>query len=148
MSGKLFGWSKKVSQLSAEFKSCFNAYVLSSVEYCAPVWMSSAESHLGLLDSVVRSVEKLCEGELFCLEHRRKVTDLRLLYKIHHSVNHPMNEYLHHFVAVRNTRSSVALVELALVIPHCRTDQFSWSFLPAVVRPGNLFPSSVNVVAP
>ena len=29
------------------FKSCFNAYVLSRVEYCVPMLMSSAESHLG-----------------------------------------------------------------------------------------------------
>ena len=40
------------------------------------------ESHLGLLDNVVRSVEKLCEGELCCLEHKRKISTLCLLYKI------------------------------------------------------------------
>ena len=45
-------------------KSCFNAYALSSLEYCAPLWMSSAESNLGLLDSTVCSAKKLCEGEL------------------------------------------------------------------------------------
>ena len=38
-------------------KSCFNAYFLSSLMYFAPVWMSSAESHLRLLDSIVRSEE-------------------------------------------------------------------------------------------
>ena len=54
-------------------KSCFNAYVLSSLEHCISVWMSSAESHLGL-DSIVRSAEKrLCEDELCCSAHRRKV---------------------------------------------------------------------------
>ena len=37
-------------------KSCCNAYVLSSFEYCVPVCMSSAESHLGLLDSIVRVI--------------------------------------------------------------------------------------------
>ena len=31
--------------------------------YCAPVWMSSAESHLGVLDSIVRSAKRLCENE-------------------------------------------------------------------------------------
>ena len=35
-------------------KSCFNAYVLCSLEDCAPVWMS-AKSHLGLLDNIVCS---------------------------------------------------------------------------------------------
>ena len=53
-------------------KSCFNAYVLPNLEHCASVWMSSAESHLSLLDRVVRSAERLCEDELCCLRHRRR----------------------------------------------------------------------------
>ena len=36
---------------------------------------------LGLIDSIVRSDERLCEGELCCLGHRRKVSALCLLYK-------------------------------------------------------------------
>ena len=52
---------------------CFNAYVLTSLEYCAPVWMSLGKSQLGLLDSIVRSAERLCEGELCCLGHRSLV---------------------------------------------------------------------------
>ena len=44
--------------------------------------MSSAESQLGLLDSVVRSAERLCEGELCCLGQRKKVSSLCLLYNI------------------------------------------------------------------
>ena len=79
--------------------------------------MSSAESHLGLLDRIGRSVESLCEGELCCLGHRRKVSVLCLLYKIYHRVDHPMNEYLRNLVKARNTTASVALGELALVIP-------------------------------
>ena len=49
-------------------KSCFNAHTLSSLELCATV---SAEYHLGLPDSVVRNAERLCEGGLCCLGHRR-----------------------------------------------------------------------------
>ena len=44
-----------------------------------------------------------------------------------------MNEYLHYVVAARNIRASAALGELGLVIPHCKTDQFSRSFLTAAV---------------
>ena len=44
--------------------------------------MSSAVSYLGLLGSSVRSEERLCEDELCCLGHRKKVSALRLLYKI------------------------------------------------------------------
>ena len=90
----------------------------SSLEYCVPVWMPSSESHLCLLDSIVRSVEWLCEGELSCLGHRKKASALCLLNKIHHRVDHHMNEYLNYFVASRNTRASAALGELAIVIPH------------------------------
>ena len=57
-------------------KGCFNAYILSSLEYCAPVSMSSTDSHLRLLNSIVRSAERLCEGELCSLGHRRKVNAL------------------------------------------------------------------------
>ena len=114
-------------------RGCFNAYVSSSLEYCVPVWILSMESHLCLLDGIVRRAEKLCEGK-FCLRHRRKGTALCWLYKIYHRVDHHMNEYLDHFVSARNTRASAALGELALVFTRCRTDQFSRSFLPAAVR--------------
>ena len=57
-------------------KSCFNAYVLPNLEYCAVVWMSSVESLLSLLNCVVRSAEMLCEIELCFLGHRRKVRAL------------------------------------------------------------------------
>ena len=83
------------------------------------------------------------EEELFCLAHRKKVSALCLLYKICHRVDNSMSEYLNHFVTACNTRASAALDELALVIPRCRTDPFSQSFLPAVVRVWNLLPSSV-----
>ena len=31
------------------------------------MWMSSVKSHMDRLDNVVRSVEKLFEGEFYCL---------------------------------------------------------------------------------
>ena len=133
---KLFDWSRML-------KGCFNAYVLSSLEYCAPVWMPSADSHLRLLDSSVHCAERLCEGELCSLGHRRKVSALYLLYKIYHRVDHLMNEYRKHLVAARNTRGSAALGELVFVIPHSRTDQFSCSILRAAVRQWNVLPSGV-----
>ena len=45
-----------------------------------------------------------------------------------------MNEYLNHFIAARNTRSSAALGDLALVISRFKTDQLIGSFLPADVH--------------
>ena len=92
------------------------------------LWMPSAESHLSLLNSVGRSAERFCEGELCCFGHRRKTSVLCLLYKIYHRADDLLHEYVHHFVAARNISASAALCELALVIPRCRTDQFSRSF--------------------
>ena len=100
--GKLFAFRHVL-------KSCFNVYALSRLGYCGPVWMLSVEFHLGLLDSVVRSVKRLGEGERCCLGDRRKISVLWLLYKIYYLVN----EYLHHFASARNTRVSAALGELA-----------------------------------
>ena len=78
------------------FKSCSNEHVLSTLKYCAPVWISFAEFHLGLLDSVVRSAEKLYDGEL-CGFGTEGSLALCLLYKIYHRVDHPMNKNLHYF---------------------------------------------------
>ena len=62
----------KLFDCSRVLMGCFNAYALPSLKYCAPVWIPSAQSHLGLLDRIVRSTERFCEGKLCCLGHRRK----------------------------------------------------------------------------
>ena len=98
------------------------------------------ESHLGLLDSIVRNVERLCEGEVCCFGHRKKASALCLLYKVYHRVDCPMNEYLNHFMGARNTRVPASVGELASVIPRCRTAQFRRSFLPAAACLWNLLP--------
>ena len=72
-----------------------------------------------------------------------KVIGLYFLYKIYHRVEHPLNEYLNHFLAARNIRASVALGKLALVVQRCRTDHFSRSFLSAAKRLWNLLPLGV-----
>ena len=87
-----------------------------------------------MLDSTVRSAERLCESALCCLGYIIKVSALCLIYEVYHRVEHRMNEYLNHFVAARNTRASAALGELVPVIPRCRTVQFGRSFLPAAVH--------------
>ena len=109
-------------------KSCFSAYILFNLEYCAPVWTSSAEAHLSLLDSVARSAEILCKGELCYLGNRRMVSALWLLYKIYYRADHFLHEYVHHFDTARNIRVSATLCQVALVIPRCRTSQFSSFF--------------------
>ena len=107
--GKIYGCPRVL-------KNCFYAYLLSSLKYCDPVWISSAEFHLGLLDSIVRNAERLCEGELCCVGHKRYVGVLCLLYDIYHRVDHPKNAFFNNFVTIRNTGASATPGELALVI--------------------------------
>ena len=64
----------------------------------------SGESRLGMLDRIVRSAERLCEGELYCLARRGKISALCLLYELYHRVDHSMNGYLNSFVAARQWR--------------------------------------------
>ena len=49
--GKLFDYPHVLNR-------CFNVYVLSNLEYSAPVWILSVESHLGLLDSIIHSLAR------------------------------------------------------------------------------------------
>ena len=57
-----------------------------------------------------------------------------LRYKIYHRMDHPMNEHLNHFVAVRNIRASAALGEVVLEISGRKAYQFSRSLLLAAGR--------------
>ena len=61
----------------------FWSFVLPVLEYCSAVWCSAADSHLKLLDRVVRSARFLAGGVLECnLAHRRSVAELCMLFKI------------------------------------------------------------------
>ena len=62
---------------------CFWLYLLLLLKYCSPVWNSAAESHLNLLDRVVKSANFLPDGRVSCnVSHRRDVASLCMLYKI------------------------------------------------------------------
>ena len=70
---------------------CFWAFILPVLEYCSPVWMSAATSHLSLLDRVVSQVGRLSGGSVSCdLWHRRKVACLSVFFKIDSLVDHPV----------------------------------------------------------
>ena len=57
----------------------------------------------------IPNAERLYESEHCCLTYGRKVRPLGFLYKFYHRVDYPVNGYLNHFVATRNTRASAAL---------------------------------------
>ena len=69
----------------------FRSFVLPVLEYCSSVWCSGADSHLKLLDRVVRSAGFLAGGVLrWILAHRRSVTELCMLLKIKSNPMYPL----------------------------------------------------------
>ena len=61
----------------------FWSFALPVLEYCSAVWCSAADSHLKLLDRVVRSAGFQAGGVLECnLVHRRSVAELCMIFKI------------------------------------------------------------------
>ena len=66
-------------------------FILPVLEYCSQVWMSTATSHLSLLDHIVSQVGRLSGGSVSCdLWHRRKVASLCVFVKINSLVDHPV----------------------------------------------------------
>ena len=66
------------------------AFILPSFEYCMPVWMSVARSHLKLLDRALSKLEFILPDLSFTLVKRRKVGCLTLLFKILNNPEHPL----------------------------------------------------------
>ena len=109
---------------------CFWAFILPVLEYCSPVWMSAATSHLSLLDRVVSQAGRLSGGSVSCdLWHRRKVASLSAFFKIDSLVDHPVRGlFPAHYVLRRPTREALAAHSRSFEMPRSRTVQFSRSF--------------------
>ena len=123
--------------------TCFRSYVLSRLEYCAPSWCSSAESHLGLLDRVVSRAQGLCGVVLCDLKHRRKVSCLCMLYKIYNNPDHALRDYLVPMRRTRVTRAASSAHEHQLDPSRCKTEQFKRCFIPSSVQAWNCLPREV-----
>ena len=118
---------------------CFWAFILPVLEYCSPVWMSAATSHLSLLDRVVTQFGRLSGGSVSCdLWHRRRVASLSAFFKIDSLVDHPVRGLLR-----RPTRGALAVHSRSFEMPRSRTVQFSRSFVLSCVRLWNGLHESV-----
>ena len=71
-------------------KQTFFVFILPSFEYCMPVWLSAASSHLELLDRVLSNLEFILPDFNFSLVKRRKVGCLTLLFRILNNPDHPL----------------------------------------------------------
>ena len=115
---------------------CFWAFILPVLEYCSPVWMSAAASHLSLLDPVVSQVGRLSGGSVSCdLWHRRKVASLSVFFKSDRLVDHHVRGlFPAQYVLRRPTRGALAAHSRSFEMPRSRTVQFSRSFVLSCVR--------------
>ena len=118
---------------------CFLDFVLPILEYCSALWCSAADTHLKLLDHVVRCVSFLTTGEIECdLAHRRSVAVLCMLYKIRCNPRHPLYGALPlPYVPVRVTRGAVIARGYTYEPPRCRTSQYLITFIPLSVSVWN-----------
>ena len=88
----IFGKTISVFRDVAVVAKCFWEFILPVLEYCFPVWMSAATSHLLLLDRVVGRVSQLSGGDVSCDHwHRRRVAFLCVFFKIDNLVIHPVH---------------------------------------------------------
>ena len=92
------------------------------------MWCPAADSHLKLLDRVVRSAG----GVLECnLAHRRSVAELCMLFMIKSNPMHPLRGALPlPSVPARVTRGALVAHKHSFASPPCRTFQHRRSFVP------------------
>ena len=96
------------------------------------MWCSAPDSHLKLLDRVVRSAGFLAVGVLECnLAHRRSVAELCVLFKIKSNPMHPLSGALPlPYVTACVTRGASVAHRQSFAPPRCRTSQYRRSFVP------------------
>ena len=109
----------------------FGALSCRFLEYCSAVWCSAADSHLKLLDRVVRSADFLAGGVLECnLAHRRSVAELCMLFKIKSNPMHPLIGALPlSYVPARVTLGASVAHRHSFAPPRCKPSQYRRSFV-------------------
>ena len=133
------GILRKTMSVVAIVAKCFWTFILPVLEYCSPVWMSAATSHLSLLDRVVSQVGRLSGGSVSCdLWRRFKLASMSVFFKIDSLVDHPVRGlFPAQYVLRRQTCGALAAHSRSFEMPSSRTVQFSRSFVLSCVRMWN-----------
>ena len=99
------------------------------------MWCSAADSHIKLLDRVVRGAGFLVGGVLECnLTHRRSVAMLCMLFKIKSNPMHPLSSAVPlPYVPERVTRGALVAHMHSFALPRCKTSQYHRTFVPLSV---------------
>ena len=95
------------------------------------MWCSATDSHLKLLDRVVRSAGFLAGGVLECnLAHRRSVAECCMIFKIESNPMHPSSGALPlPYVPARDNLGALVAHWHSFASPRCRTSQYRRSFV-------------------
>ena len=117
----------------------FWSFVLQVLEYCSAVWCWAADSHLKLLDRVVRSASFLAGSVLECnLANRWSVAVFCMLFKNKSNPMHPLSGALPlQYVPGRVTRGALVAHRHSFAPPRCKTSQYRRIFVPHSVSPLN-----------
>ena len=98
------------------------------------MWCSAANSHLKLLDRVVRSGGFLAGGLECNLAHRRSVAELCMLFKIKSNPMRPLSGALPLlYVPACVTRDALVAHRHSFAPPRCRTSHYRRTFVPLSV---------------
>ena len=123
----------------------FKSAVFGSNSSLPPLVSEGADTHRKLLDRAVSGARFLTGGMFQCdTAHRRSVAVLCMLYKIRCNPVHPLNGALPGpYVPARVTRGALVAHRNTYAPPHCRTLQFSRTFIPFSVSLWNDLASPV-----
>ena len=119
-----------------------NSFIFPHLKYCFPVWSSTADSHLKLLDKNLRSCKILIPNLTISLQHHCFISSLCMLYKIFHNPSHPLHSELPNvFHPRRVTRGSSSINSLSFSPMRFHTSQYSSCFIVATTKLWNKLPS-------
>ena len=112
-------------------RRCFRGFLLPVMEYCSAVWCLAADTHLKLLDRAVSGARFLTGGVFECdIANHRSVAVLCMLYNIRCNLVHPLDGALPAlYVSVWVTQGALVAHRYTYAPPHCRTSQYSRSFI-------------------
>ena len=126
-----------VVRLLAMMMQCWRyfSFTLPSFEYCMPIWLSTAECHLKLLDHATVGINVILSNLNINLERRRTLGCLSFLYKILHNPYHPLYAKLPGpFIHWRVTRFSISLNDRIFAGVKCKTQQFFKVLHPKICK--------------
>ena len=121
-----FGILRKSWQVFHDRSLCqrsFRSFVQQVLEYCSAVLCSAADSHVKLLDRVVRNANFLAAGVIECnLPHRRSAAVLCMFFEFKSNPMHPLSHALIlSYVLARVTQAALVAHWHSFVPPCCRT---------------------------